>query len=443
LEFLYRGALAGDPGILVIFEERASAVRQHALTLGWDLALLEQNGKLFVLEGTIDPAAILAGDFDLHALLAIIGGQAQALGAKRLVIDAVDVLTRLYRDPERAQSELSAFHRWWTNRELATLLTMKMLQDQTPLPGYEFLDFLADCVIRLDQRSINQVNTRRLQVVKYRGSSFGRNEYPYIIAEDGLHLLPVSSVTLTQQPLGAVVSSGSVELDELLGGGYKCGSSVLLTGTPGTGKTTLASTFVQAACTRGDHVLFLAFEEAVEAVIANMLSPGIDLRPALQAGTLRFVTALPEAMGAEEHLFCALRMIAAFQPRLVVVDALSSALRMGSEQAAFEYAMRLLIACKERGITCLFTNQLLRVEEESAFTGIGVSSLVDTIILLRLVDRGSMLRRTLLVRKMRGAAHSVYYHEFRITDRGIAVLGVYRADTAVRAGRRGSPEKRL
>jgi circadian clock protein KaiC len=177
LEFLYWGALAGDPGILVVFEERAQAVRQHAHALGWDLAPLEQAGKLFVLEGAVDPAAILAGDFDLQALLAIIAGRSQALGARRIVIDAVDVLTRLYRDPWREQSELYTLHRWLADREMTTIFTMKVLHYQGPLAGYEFLDFMADCVIKLDQRSNNQVSTRRLQVIKYRRASFGRNDH--------------------------------------------------------------------------------------------------------------------------------------------------------------------------------------------------------------------------------------------------------------------------
>ena len=186
----------------------------------------------------VEPAAILAGDFDLQGLLAIIGGRSQALGARRIVIDAVDVLTRLYRDPWREQSELYTLHRWFADREMTTILTMKVLLHQAALPGYEFLDFMADCVIKLDQRSNNQVSTRRLQVTKYRGSSFGRNEYPYIMVADGIHLLPVSSVTLTQPPLGTGVSSGSAQLDLMLGGGYKCGSAVLIPGTSGTGKTT-------------------------------------------------------------------------------------------------------------------------------------------------------------------------------------------------------------
>jgi circadian clock protein KaiC len=441
LEFLYRGALAGEPGILVVFEERPEAVRQHALTLGWDLTALERAGKLFLLEGAVDPAAILAGDFDLQGLLSIIGARAESLGAKRIVIDAVDALTRLYRDPWREQSEIYTLQRFLSSHGMTTILTMKVLQYQNPLPGYEFLDFMADCVIKLDQRSNNQINTRRLQVIKYRGSSFGRNEYPYIIAEDGIHLLPISSMVLTRQAREDVISSGSAQLDTMLGSGYKRGSSLLIPGAPGTGKTTVASTFAQAGYARGEKTLFLAFEESEEAVVTNMLSPGIDLRPALQAGTLCFLTAMPEAMGAEEHLFIALREIAAFQPRLVIVDALSSLLRMGTEQAAFDYAIRLLLACKQRGITCLFTNQLFSAEEETAFAGNGISSLVDTVILLRFTERSGMLHRTLLVRKVRGAAHSVQCHEFCITDRGLEVLGVYTGDRGIRTGRRVTPGK--
>jgi circadian clock protein KaiC len=442
LEFLYRAALAGEPGILVVFEERAEAVRRHALTLGWDLAPLEHAGKLFLLEGAVDPAAILAGDFDLQGLISIIGARAESLGANRIVIDAVDALTRLYRDPWREQSEIYTLQRFLSGHGMTTVLTMKVL-NQNPLPGYEFLDFMADCVIKLDQRSNNQINTRRLQVIKYRGSSFGRNEYPYIIAEDGIHLLAISSMILTRQAREDVISSGSAQLDCLLGGGYKRGSSLLIPGLPGTGKTTVASTFAQAGHGRDEKTLFLAFEESEEAVVANMLSPGIDLRPALQTGNLRFLTVMPEAMGAEEHLFLALREIAAFQPRLVIVDALSSVLRMGTEQAAFDYAIRLLLACKERGITCLFTNQLFSAEEETAFAGNGISSLIDTVILLRFAERSGMLHRTLILRKVRGAAHSVQCHEFCITERGFEVLGVYTGNHGVRPGRHGRPGKGL
>ena len=423
LEFLYRGALAGEPGILVLFEEGAAAVRQNALTLGWDLAPLEQAGTLWLLEKFLDPAVVLAGDFDLQGLLAVLGGQATRLGARRVVLDGVDVLTRILADPQRERSELCALHRWLLDRGLTAILTMKETPEHGPLPSYAFLDFMADCVIKLDQRFAAQINTRRLQVLKYRGSGFGRNEYPYVIMDDGVHILPISAIDLVQQPLGDLVTSGTPGLDTVLGGGYRSGASFLLAGAPGTGKTTLASSILQAACARGEQALFIAFEESAAAIISNMLSTGIDLRLALQAETLRFQTALPEAAGVEEHLFRALHTLRTFQPHLVVVDALSSTLRMGTVQAAFEYAIRLFHACKERGTTCVFTNQISGAEEEYQFADVGVSSLADIIVVLRTVESDHTLRRMLLVRKARGAAASHQVHEFHITDRGIEVPG--------------------
>jgi circadian clock protein KaiC len=427
LEFLYRGALAGEPGILVAFEEPLATVRQNALTLGWDLASLEAAGTLFLLDGVPDAASILSGDFNLQALLAIIDGQAEQFGARRLALDAVDALTSLLPDPGRERAELSALYHWLRDKQMTALLSMKAHQDPAVMGHYAFLDYLADCVIYLEQRSANQMSTRRLQVLKYRGSGFHRNQYPYVIAEGGIYFLPVSSVTLVQLPLGEIVSSGNGALDTLLGGGYRRGTCLLVPGDPGTGKTTLASTVAQAAAARGERVLFLSFEESAEAVVANMLSPGIDLRPALQAGILRFLVAMPEATGTEEHLFRALRAIETFQPQLVVVDALSSCLRMGSEQAAFEYAFRLLTACKELGITCLLTSQHVGRESEaaSALGTADLASLVDTLVLLRFVAHNSSLHRTLLVQKARGMAPSPDCHAFRITDHGIEMLGVY------------------
>ena len=423
LEFLYHGARRGEAGILVAFEEPAAAVRQNALTLGWDLAALEQAGKLFVLDGTPDPAAVLTGDFNLKGLLAILSGQVQALQARRVVLDASDMLTGIFSDPRQERAQFYMLHRWLLEQRLTTILTLKASQAQEPLPGYAFLDFMADCVLRLDQRNTRQLSTRRLQVIKYRGSSFESNEYPFIIAEDGIHLLPISSLALVPDPLGEVVSTGMPMLDTILGGGYWRGSCFLIPGVSGSGKTTLASTFVQAACARGEKVLFLAFEESPQAIIANMLSPGIDLRPAYADGSLRFLTAPPEAMGTEEHLFRALRTIHAFRPQMVVVDALSASLRMGDEQAAYEYAVRLLNICKAGGITCVVTSQLAREADEYALGTARLSSLVDALILLGFSERGRTLYRTLLVQKARGVAHSHQYHEFQITSRGLSITG--------------------
>jgi circadian clock protein KaiC len=418
LQFLYRGALAGEPGVLVAFEEPAEAVRQNARTLGWEVPALEAAGTLLVLDGAPDLDLVLAGDFNLTALLAILGGEARRLGARRVVLDAVDVLARLFRDPVRRRAELEALARWLGAQGLTALLTLKTATAGDPDPGYGFLDFTADCVLRLDRRTVAQVSTRRLQVLKYRGSAFRGNEYPYLIAEDGLHLLPIAAVALVQQPLGAVVSTGHPALDGLLGGGYRHGSCWLITGASGTGKTTLASTVAAAAAARGEGVLFIGFEESAEVLVSNMRGPGVDLEPARQAGFLRFLTWMPEAMGAEEHLFHALRALEAEPPRLVVVDSLTSTLRMGAAQAAFEYAIRLLTACKARGITCLFTG------ERAALAGMGgLPTLADVVLTLRFAARGGTVHRLLHVRKARRLAHAPDVHAYRLTEGGLEVLG--------------------
>ena len=434
LEFLYRGAVDGEPGIFVAFEERADAVRKNALSLGWDLAPLEQAGQLFLMEARLDPEVVLSGDFNLKALLAIIGGQAEAIGARRIVIDAVDVLMRIFDDPARERNELYALHDWLMDREMTTILTVKTSPGGDASSRYEFLDFMADCVVSLDQRVTGQISTRRLRVIKYRGSGFGRNEYPYVITEEGMTLLPISTVGLGHQPLGPKVSSGHPRLDAIMDGGYRRASCILISGTTGTGKTTLASTFVQAACERGEKVLYINLEESEAAMVSGMLSPGIDLHPALQAGTLQVMTAMPEAMGAEEHLIRAFQVLATFQPDHVVVDAISACQRMGTEQAAFDYVMRLVNACKEQGITCILNNQVAGFREEHEISGIGISSLVDAVIFLRYIDVGGEINRMVLVMKSRGSKHSNQYCEFLITDQGIDIADVYVGEGGVLTG---------
>lgn len=422
LEFLYRGAVAGEPGIFVAFEERAEAVRQNARALGWDLAPLEQAGQLALIEARLDPKVILAGDFNLQGLLAIMGGQATAISAKRIVVDAVDVLLRLFDDPARERTELYALHDWLVDREMTAILTAKTASDRETRSRYAFLDYMAGCVIHLNQRVTGQISPRRLRVIKYRGSDFGRNEYPYVITEAGLSLIPMTGVHLRHQPLGPKMSTGHPQLDGLLDGGYRRTSCTLITGASGTGKTTLACTFVRAACARGEKVLYINFEESEAAMVSGMLSPGIDLRPALEAGTLQVLTAMPEAMGAEEHLLRAFNALAAFQPDHVIVDAISAGRRMGSERAAFEYVVRLVNACKEQGITCFLANQAAGFRQVQEISGIGISSVVDTAIVLRYHEAGDRMNRSLLIMKSRGSNHSNQSHPFHITDQGVDTL---------------------
>jgi len=423
LEFLYRGALAGQAGIFVAFEERASAVRRNALTLGWDLAALEKSGRLAIIDARPDPETVVSGDFSLKALLAIIEGQSTALGAKRIAFDALDVLLRLYDDPARERSEIYALHEWLLDRAMTAILTVKAGEGYSISLRYEFLEFMADCVIRLIQRPGEWVATRELQIIKYRGSDFGRNGYPFVIQPGGISVIPISEFGLQHKPLGPHISSGNAQLDAVLGGGFRRGSSILIAGSTGTGKTTIANIFVKAACDRGEKVLYLGFEESEEAMVGNMLSPGIDLQPAIDAGMLKVLTAMPEAYGTEKHLVRTFTAIDDLKPAHVIVDAISSFERMGSDRAAYEFAMRLVNWCRDRGITLLMTNQSAGgVEDRAIISGLGISSMIDTLLWLRFVEVGNRLKRILLVIKSRGSRNSSQNHDFAITDHGIALL---------------------
>ncbi len=421
LQFICAGALAGEPGVFVTFEERAEAVRQNARSMGWDLAALEKAGKVAIVEARLFGEEVFSGEFDIQGLLAIVGGHIKRIRARRIVVDALDVLLRVFSDPTRERNELYRLHEWLIDRGLTNIVTAKIHREVEAISQYGLLDFMADCVIRLDHRVIGQVATRRLRVIKYRGSGFGTNEYPYVIGDRGIVLFPLTKAELAHQALGRKVSSGLAELDVMLEGGYRSASCVLVTGTSGTGKTTLASTFAQAACRRGERVLSLSFEESREAMVHAMLSAGIDLRPSLRARRLLVQTALPEAMGSDDHLIRALEAIDTFKPNHVTLDAVSACVRMGSEQAAFDYLMRLVSILKERGITCLMTNQISGLAgSDEELSGICFSSVVDAVLQLRFVEEGQEINREMLVVKSRGSGHSNRRQAFAITSRGIA-----------------------
>ena len=421
LQCLLHGVGAGEPGILVLFEERAAAVRQNAWSLGWDLASLERNNRLYLMDARLNPEVVISGDFSIKGLLAILDQQVKAMRARRIVIDAVDTLLHLYDSPMRERHELYALHEWLLDRGLTTIMTVKTVPQEEAPSRYAFLDFMADCVIHVDQRVTAQVATRRLRVIKYRGSGYGRNEYPFIISENGINVIPITSNVLQHRPPGPKVSSGQARLDDILAGGYKRGTSILIVGTAGAGKTTLACVFAQAACLRGERVLYLNFEESPESMVSNMLSPGLALQPLIKTGRLVVQSYLPEAMGVEEHLFHALKALDVVQPQHVVVDAISACQRMGSEHAAFDYLMRVLNACKERGITCIYLNQATGLDIVAEISGIGFS-IIDTVILLRHLPIDGAMKRQLVVMKSRGSKHSEQFHEFQITDRGIDLV---------------------
>lgn len=421
MEFLIRGAIAGNPGIMLTFEEREDALRTYAAALGWDLRELEASGMLFVLSASIGPDAVLSGEFDLRGILGIISAKAEETGAERILIDAPDVFLRLMGDLPRERAELQGMHEWLIDSGLTSMMTVKSRRDHGVVPMYDFLDYMADCVIYLDQRVESQVTTRRLRVVKYRGSSYGRNEYPFSIRDTGIWIIPVTQASLGHRGLGESVSTGIEGLDEILGGGYRRSSCTLISGSSGTGKTTFACSFVDSVTSGGGKVLYLDFEESRDALLSSMTSPGIDLRPALDSGSLRFLSRMPESQGVEDHLIDAYSTIEEYGPSNVIVDAISACSRMGSEQAAFDYLLRLIDHCKERGITTLLTNLTTSRESEREITGIDLSSVIDTVILLRNREVEGAFRRELGILKSRGRRHSSLIHDFRITDDGIRI----------------------
>jgi len=434
LEFLYRGALAGEPGILIGFEESPAQLRQNTASFGWDLVALEREGRLFMLDGRIKPDVLASGDFSLKGLLAAASGKQREMGARRIVIDALEVVLRLFDTPQQVRNEMHALNDWLQVAGLTAILTVRPPSTGGPSAYEDFFDSMGDCVIRMDARVVDQVTTRRLRVVKYRGSNTGRNEYPYVITASGIYIAPISTVGLRHKPLGEKISTGVSRLDEILDGGYRRAGCILAAGLPGVGKTILASSFVASVCQRGESALYIGFEESESAMVVNVLNAGVTLEPHIASGQLAFLTNFPEAMGSEEHYFKALTHIDSFSPKHVVVDAISACERMGGKRAAFEYLMRLLNACKERGITVFFLNQLSGTADFMEISGNDISSLVDTVILLRYQQIAGETNRVLQVLKARGSRHSNQTYEYLICDEGIRILDVYAGKGEVLTG---------
>ena len=419
LEFLYRSALSGHPGIFISFEETAEGIRRNMASLGWDLAALEKSGKIVLIDGQPDPESAVSGQFNLKGLLSIIEGKARQMRADRLVIDALDILTRIYDDPGREQRQILALHNWLTQRGMTAVLTTKNIKETDGSRPYDYLDFMADCVINLDQRVVDQVKTKRIQIIKYRGSDFGSNEYPFLIADTGIYVNAVSDMLLQYELSSQRISSGHPFLDEILGGGYKEATCILISGATGTGKTSMASTFAQSACANGQKLLYFNFEESQASLVYGMLELGIDLRPAIDGASLWVKSVMPESRGIEEHLYDKIKAIKSFQPQHVVVDAISACKRIAGQKAAFDFIMRLIHFCKERGITVFVINQAKNAREDHELSGIGISSIIDTIVTLHYQDVEEETQRFLHVKKSRGSKHSHRYHPFFLTETGI------------------------
>lgn len=422
LEFLTRGAQNGHPGIMLTFEEREESLYSYAKNLNWDLRELEKQNLLSIISARIQPEAVLSGDFDLQGILGILRKKAEDMNAHRIVIDAPDVFLRLLDNVAKERAQLQILQEWLRDHSMTTVMSVKAQSGDKRFSSHsEFLDYMANCVIHLDQRVYDQIATRRLRCVKYRGSAYGRNEYPFGITDHGVWIIPITQASLQHKSYGENLSSGVAGLDKILGGGYRRSSCTLISGCSGSGKTTFACSFAVSATSKNERVLYIDFEESWDALANLMLSPGLDLKSAYESGLLRFVSNMPESQGIEEHLIQAFREIEDFKPDHIIVDAISACSRMGSRSAAFDYLLRLIDHCKQRGITAFLTNLVSTKGAAHEITGIDLSSVIDTVVILRNYELDGVYRRELGIMKSRGRNHSNKIHTFEITDDGIKI----------------------
>jgi circadian clock protein KaiC len=417
VEFLVRGIEMGEPGVLMAFEETAEELAQNVASLGFDLEQLSAQKKLLVDFVRVERAEIEeTGEYDLEGLFVRLGHAIDTVGAKRVVLDTIESLFAGLSNANLLRAELRRLFRWLKARRVTAVVTAERGAGALTRHGLE--EYVSDCVILLDHRVTDQVSTRRLRVVKYRGSAHGTNEYPFLVDDHGFSVLPITSLGLRHRAFVGRVSSGIPRLDAMLGGGYFRGSTVLVSGTAGSGKTSVAAHFVEAACARGERCLFFSFEESPQQLARNMGSVGMELGRWRKRGLLRVESARPAVYGLETHLAFMHRVIREFRPGAVLVDPITDF----TDSLADNKAMltRLIDFLKVEGITAVFTSLTsagTQVEQSEA----GVSSLIDTWIVLRDVEREGRRYRAVSVLKSRGMPHSHDIREFRINRRGIDI----------------------
>lgn len=422
ISFLVNGALHYDePGVLMSFEENAQELAEDVASLGFDLDSLVARKLLFVDYVHVDRSEIEeTGEYDLDGLFVRLEHAVRTVKAKRVVLDTIESLFAGLPNETVLRAELRRLFRWLRDRSLTVVITGE--KGDSSLTRHALEEYVTDAVIQLDHRVHDQISTRRIRVVKYRGSHHGTNEYPFLIDEDGVNVLPVTSLLLQHEAPSERVSSGLRALDTMLGAdGYYRGSTVLVSGTAGTGKTTLAAHFAQATCARGQRCLYFLFEESPQQMLRNMRSAGIDLRPAVDQGLLRFHADRPSRHGLETHLLLMHRAVEEFQPDVVVIDPMTNLLTVGTQLDVRAMLTRLIDFLKVRGITALFTS-LTNAGSELEATETMISSLIDTWILSTLEQDGRHRDRWLYVLKSRGMAHSNEMRAFRIGNGGIEIL---------------------
>jgi circadian clock protein KaiC len=434
MEFLVRGATQfGEPGVFMAFEETAEELAHNVRSLSFDLEDLGEQQKLLVDYVHVERSEIEeTGEYDLEGLFIRLGHAIDSIGARRVVLDTIETLFGGLSNAAILRSELRRLFRWLKDKGVTAVVTGERGDGTLTRQGLE--EYVSDCVIVLDHRVNEQLSTRRLRIVKYRGTTHGTNEYPFLIDETGISVLPVTSLGLRHEASGERISTGIPRLDTMLGGaGVYQGGSVLISGTAGTGKTSLAAHFADATCRRGQRCLYFAFEESESQLVRNMRSIGLDLAPWLKKGLLRVHATRPTAYGLEMHLAALHKLVNDFQPRVVIVDPITNFLKAGTASEAESMLMRLIDFLKMEQITALFTTLTHGVDTREQ-SQVGISSLIDTWLLLRDIELGGERNRGIYVLKSRGMAHSNQIREFLLTDHGVELKDVYVGPEGVLTG---------
>jgi circadian clock protein KaiC len=434
MEFLVRGATQYDePGVFLAFEESAEELAQNVRSLGFDLEALIEKKKLLIDYVHVERSEIEeTGEYDLEGLFIRLGYAIDSIGAKRVALDTIETLFGGLSNAGILRSELRRLFRWLKDKGVTAVITGERGEGSLTRQGLE--EYVSDCVISLDHRVTDQLSTRRLRIVKYRGTTHGTNEYPFLIDEQGFSVLPITSLGLRHEASDERVSTGVPRLDAMLGGsGVFRGSSVLISGTAGTGKTSLLAHFANASCRRGEKCLYFAFEESQSQLVRNMRSIGIDLEPHIKKGLLSFIATRPTFSGLEMHLTMMHKQVLEFQPRLVIIDPISNFVAAGTVSEAGSMLVRLVDFLKGQQATAVFSN-LSQGGQDLEATELGLSSLVDTWLLLRDIELGGERNRGLYILKSRGMAHSNQIREFLLTDRGVELRDVYVGPEGVLTG---------
>jgi circadian clock protein KaiC len=425
MEFLVRGATQfNQPGVFISFEESDEELATNVASLNFDLNELSAEKKLVLDYVFIERSEIEeTGEYDLEGLFLRLDHAITSIGAKRVVLDTLEALFSALPNEAIIRAELRRLFRWLKEKGVTAVITCE--RGNGTLTRYGLEEYVADCVILLDHRVQNQISTRRLRIVKYRGTSHGTNEYPFFIDEKGFSVLPITSLGLVHKAPTDRISTGITRLDTMLSGkGFYRGSSILVSGTAGTGKSTLAAHFIEAACLRGERALFFAFEESQDQIIRNMRAIGIDLERFVRKGLLKFQNARPAVWGLEVHLAIIHKTIADFNPSVVVVDPITNFLAVGDSVETKSMLTRLIDFLKVREITGMFTS-LTSSQSEIEDSEVGVSSLMDAWLLVKTIESNGERNRGLYILKARGIGHSNQVREFVLTDHGIELIDAY------------------